>query len=107
MNSANARLHAVASAYLSLSSGITGVILSVIAADAELSMSLYGMAMIGIVDVAASVLVLLVYQPSCLRLVNRGSNQLTNSAEIQLENKFSFAIGVLMALLGLFLLTDR
>ena len=99
----NARWHAVFSAYLSITTGIAGFVLTVVAANAEMSMALYGIALIEIVDVSASFLVLLVYQAKCGIVKYRG----LNAEERRKETKYSFLIGVLMAILGSFLLIDR
>ena len=100
MNGANAKYHAVFAAYLSLLTGTVGVVISIMAADAELSMSLYGMALIEVIDVAASIMVLYIYQPTCFK-------ELSESAQDRIENQYSFMLGGLMFVLGVFLLTDR
>ena len=64
MNEANAKYHAVFAAYLSLLTGTVGVVISIMTADAELSMSLYGMALIEVIDVAASIMVQLALKSS-------------------------------------------
>lgn len=103
MNKSSARLHAVAAAYMSISTGVTGIALGLVAANAEFSMSLYGMAIVGAVDVSASCFVLLVYQATCADAYF----EVDNPHRKRKETLYSYFIGGLMAMMGTFLAIDR
>lgn len=91
------QFHAVFSAYVSIFAGIIEAFFSIVLGHAELSMSLYGIALMAIVDVTSSVLVLFIWQDSGER----------NKEKKILESRYSYIIGVLMMVLGLFLVGDR
>ena len=92
------KFHAVFSAYLSIFAGIIEAFFSTILGHAELSMSLYGIALMAIVDITGSVLVLMIWQ-------KYDSDR--NKEKKILEARYSYIIGVLMMILGLFLVADR
>lgn len=91
------KFHAVFSAYVSIFAGVIEAFFSVILGHAELSMSLYGIALMAIVDITGSVLVLLIWQSPDDR----------NREKKILEARYTYIIGVLMMILGLFLVADR
>ena len=96
------RFHAIFSAYLSILAGIAEAVLSVMAGYQEESMSLYGIALMAFVDIAGSILVLLLWQ--CSNAVY-GSDR--PKSERFKEMRYSIIIGYLMIALGVFLMTDR
>jgi hypothetical protein len=95
--------HAVLSAYLSIFAGIVEAVLSIMAGTTDISMSLYGVALMALVDIAGSMLILLLWQcrPANCDETNRGS------MERMRDLQYTSIIGVFMILLGLFLMTDR
>ncbi len=95
------RFHAIFSAYLSIIAGVIEAIFSLITGHAELSMSLYGIALMAIVDITGSSLVLFIWQFSM-----SDSTDVTTRHKIQ-EARYSYIIGALMMILGLFLVLDR
>lgn len=92
------KFHAIFSAYVSIFAGLIEAFFSVMLGHAELSMSLYGIALMAIVDITGSVLVLMVWQ--------KYDNDKNKEKKI-LEARYSYIIGVLMMILGLFLVADR
>lgn len=96
------RFHAVLSAYLSIIAGLYETIFSLVAGHADLSMSLYGIALMAVVDITGSALVLLIWQTSDIGGTTERSTQL----KLQ-EARYSYVIGALMMFLGLFLVADR
>lgn len=103
MSHFNAKFHAIFASYLSIFTGIATVVLAIFAGNAEISMSMIGMALIGITDVAASIMVLAVYLPS----VFASTNWHGGFTQKRQEARYSLAIGVIMVLLGVFLFVDR
>jgi|LauGreSBDMM110SN_4_FD.fasta_scaffold76579_2 vacuolar-type H+-ATPase subunit I/STV1 len=97
INDTNARFHAVLSAYLSIVAGLCEFVMSSMAGSEEISMSLYGITLMATLDVTGSVLVLMRWQ---------GSSEVQGLVEYIKELKYSMIIGVLMVLLGLFLIVD-
>lgn len=93
----NGRFHAVLSAYLSIAAGIVEASLSILAGHQEISMSLYGIALMAIVDVTGSVLVLMMWQ--CGSLERKYTERIR-------EMRYSIFIGIMMLLLGCFLVAD-
>lgn len=92
------KFHAIFSAYVSIFAGLIEAFFSIILGHAELSMSLYGIALMAIVDVTGSILVLKIWQ----------KYDCDNNREKKiLEARYSYIIGVLMMILGLFLVSDR
>lgn len=73
-----------------------------IAGHADISMSLYGIAIMAIVDITGSILVLIFWQGNGS---STGSER--ESPEKIRELQFSYVIGSLMMLLGIFLILDR
>lgn len=94
----SARFHAVLSAYLSIAAGLVEASLSLMSGHAEVSMSLYGIALMAFVDATGSVLVLMMWQGSS------GEERLVS--ERLREMRYSIAIGSLMMFLGVFLIAD-
>lgn len=91
--------HALVSAYMSIILGITEAILAIYTGHADISMALYGIALMAIVDVTGSVLVVFMYYGMSNEVVH-------NPDKKTKELRYSQAIGVLMILLGLFLVAD-
>ena len=92
----NGKMHAVLSAYLSIAAGVVELIMSSVAGFTEVSMSMFGISLVAFVDIMGSILVLLLWQ--CKR------SDADSRAERLRELRYSVAIGVLMILLGVFLL---
>jgi len=72
-----------------------------IAGHADISMSLYGIAIMAVVDITGSILVLIFWQGSSDIEGERGLPQKIR------EVQYSYIIGALMMLLGIFLIVDR
>lgn len=100
INESNATFHAILSAYLSIIAGIIEAVLAVLSGREEISMSLYGIALVAVVDVTGSLLVLKMWQ--C-----RSSSGERLLPERLMEMNYSIVIGVLMTVLGTFLIADR
>lgn len=96
------RFHAIFSAYLSILAGIVEAVLSSMAGHEEVSMSLYGIALMAFVDITGSVLVLSLWQ--CSRAVYGTERP---KSERFKEMHYSIIIGYLMVALGIFLMADR
>lgn len=75
------------------------LLLKMIAGHADISMSLYGIAIMAIVDITGSILVLIFWQGNDTTV--RGLTQTVR------ELQYSYIIGALMMLLGIFLILDR
>lgn len=98
----NLVFHAILSAYLSIFIGLTEAGLSVYAGHAEISMALYGIAVMGLVDGTGSVLVLMMWQCGSQK---NGKTERLVSERIR-EMRYSLIIGCMMLLLGSFLVVD-
>ena len=73
-----------------------------IAGHTDISMSLYGIAIMAIVDITGSILVLIFWQGN-----EQTSSTERDSPEKIRELQYSYVIGSLMMLLGIFLILDR
>ena len=100
MTEKTAHTHAIISAYLSIIAGLVEAALSLTAGHAEISMSLYGIALMAIVDITGSVLVLRMWQ-------NSGAPEDRLISQRLQEMQYSITIGVMMIVLGCFLIADR
>ena len=117
------RFHAVFSAYLSIGAGLFEAVFAVIftflfilydlfidlplyakmiAGHTDISMSLYGIAIMAIVDITGSILVLIFWQGN-----DQSPSTERESPEKIRELQYSYVIGALMMLLGIFLILDR
>lgn len=99
MTEREAIFHTIVSAYLSMIAGAIEAVMSIISGHEEISMSMYGIALMAIVDFAGSILVLQLWQ--C-----RGNGEERLIEERINECNYSMTIGVLMMSLGMFLTTD-
>lgn len=97
--SSSARFHALFSAYLSIFCGTLEAVFSLLAGSTELSMSLYGVALMATVDVAGSILIIVFY-------TNMTSMEYAVRQKRQ-ELRYTFLIGCFMMILGIFLVVDR
>jgi divalent metal cation (Fe/Co/Zn/Cd) transporter len=95
-----AHFHAIVSAYLSIVAGLVEASLSILAGHAELSMSLYGIALMAFVDITGSLLVLYTWQFSEAKAERKLQDRIR-------EMRMSRGIGIMMIILGLFLIADR
>lgn len=103
LSTCHSRFHAIFASYISIFTGITTVVLAILVGNAELSMSLIGIALVGITDVAASILVLSIYLPVFLS----PPESRCDFIQKRQEARYSIAIGFIMICLGLFLFVDR
>ncbi len=97
LGSVSLQSHAIISAYLSIVAGIVEAVFSYMAGHAEISMALYGIALVAIFDGLGSILVLSLWQCS----------DADRTLKLKLkELKYSYIIGVFMMLLGIFFICD-
>ena len=101
MSESSARFHAILSAYLSIVAGLLEAVLSISLGSEEDSMSLYGIALMGFVDVTGSLLILNLFQ--CRRTSYAGER---SQQDKRTEIIYTIAIGLLMVVLGVFLIVD-
>lgn len=92
------RWHIIFSAYLSVLVGLVEAVLSSLIGHQETSMSQYGVALMALLDITGSLLILALWQCK-----NRDSSDLKTKIT---EITYTIIIGILMVLLGLFLLVD-
>ena len=86
------------SAYLSIMAGAIETVFSVVEGHEQLSMALYGIALMAIVDITG---MLFVWQNG-----DSSSSERSTLQKMQ-EARYSYTIGALMMVLGLFLVADR
>jgi hypothetical protein len=101
--------HAVAAAYLSIGVGVIQATLTILAGLTDVSMSLYAVALMSILDVFGGVLILTLWQnrkaeSSYLDKYER--IEATETEEVT-DLWYSFIIGLFMLLMGLVLIIDR
>lgn len=101
--------HAVLAAYLTIVAGTVEMILSMLAGKTDMSMSLYAVALMSILDVAGGCLILTIWQdriddPGYVDKLERIE---AAEAEKLTDLRYSFAIGMSMIIMGLFLMADR
>jgi hypothetical protein len=97
---ASPRVHALFAAWVSIVIGLAITCLSFLSARAEKSMSLYSLALLAAVDTSSSILVILFWQT---QTTQEGKSALQNIK----EHRYTYAIGVMMILMGILLLGDR
>eukprot|EP01041_Mallomonas_annulata_P011106 gene11106-23209_t len=97
IDESNARLHAIISSYLNIVAGIIDLCLSIWAGSEDVSLSMFGVAIMTFVDLSGSILVLVRWQFFF-------SETIDHQAEKRREMFLSCILGFLMALLGMSLL---
>jgi hypothetical protein len=94
--------HAILSAYLSIGAGLIEATLSIMAGHADISMSLYGVALMAITDVIGGLLILLLWQ--CRPNGNGPSIEIAMRIK---DLRYTSIIGLFMVFMGVFLMIDR
>lgn len=101
--------HAVVAAYLSIGVGIVQATLTILAGLTDVSMSLYAVALMSILDVFGGVLILTLWQNRKLESSYLDKFERIEASETEevTDLWYSFIIGLFMLLMGLILIIDR
>jgi hypothetical protein len=101
--------HAVAAAYLSIGVGIIQATLTILAGLTDVSMSLYAVALMSILDVFGGVLILTLWQNRKAESSYLDKYERIEASETEevTDLWYSFIIGLFMLLMGLVLIIDR
>lgn len=101
--------HAVAAAYLSIGVGIIQATLTILAGLTDVSMSLYAVALMSILDVFGGVLILTIWQNRKAESSYLDKFERIEASETEevTDLWYSFIIGLFMLLMGLVLIVDR
>lgn len=101
--------HAVFSAYLSILVGLVQGTLTILAGRTDVSMSLYAVALMSILDVGSGILVLTLWQnrKEESSFVDKFEKIEASETEEITDLWYSFAIGLSMLVMGLFLVIVR
>ena len=101
--------HAVFSAYLTIIIGIVLAALTILAGRTDVSMSLYAVALMSILDVSGGILVLTLWQNRREESTYIDKFERIEASEIEevTDLWYSFIIGLFMLTMGLFLILDR
>lgn len=101
--------HAVLSAYMSLSVGIVEATITILAGRTDVSMSLYAVALMSILDAVGSILVLTLWQnrKEESSFADKFEKIEASESEEITDLWYSFTIGFSMLVMGLFLIIVR
>ena len=101
--------HAVFSAYLTIIIGVVLAVLTILAGRTDVSMSLYAVALMSILDVSGGILVLTLWQNRREEssYIDKFERIEASETEEITDLWYSFIIGLFMLTMGLFLILDR
>lgn len=101
--------HAVFSAYLTIIIGLVLAVLTILAGRTDVSMSLYAVALMSILDVSGGILVLTLWQnrKEESTYVDKFERIEASETEEITDLRYSFIIGLFMLTMGIFLILDR
>ena len=101
--------HAVFSAYLTIIIGLVLAVLTILAGRTDVSMSLYAVALMSILDVSGGILVLTLWQnrKEESTYVDKFERIEASETEEVTDLRYSFIIGLFMLTMGIFLILDR
>lgn len=101
--------HAVFSAYLTIIIGLVLAVLTILAGRTDVSMSLYAVALMSILDVSGGILVLTLWQnrKEESTYVDQFERIEASETEEVTDLRYSFIIGLFMSTMGIFLILNR